>query len=154
MNLTLQISAHKDDAVYTGWLKDFPNIVAEGKDENELKEMLLIGLKKAFQEGWSKHDLPSEKRTAYTRLSLGMASIHVNNHVAELIWRVQDAMAELGGKFSLDDATKIEVAMADKYKRNSHDYDALIEELKTHLEKKETKERIEALSEKKRKQGN
>jgi len=56
-----------------------------------------------------------EKRVQYMRISLGLCGIGVSNSTAEIICRVSDSVAEMGGEFDLKTAVKIQVEVEQKY---------------------------------------
>jgi hypothetical protein len=60
---------------------------------------------------------PSREEISKLRICLGMTGLAMVNDVgAETILMVMSEMKRLGGEYSLDDAAKIEDAIAQKYK--------------------------------------
>lgn len=61
--------------------------------------------------------LTEKDKTRFTRISLAMVGIAVNNHTAESLWRIFERMSDLGGKFSLRDGSEIQAFMDEKIKK-------------------------------------
>lgn len=78
--------------------------------------------------------MTEKEKTQYIRSALGLSGVAVNDHMAEMIWRMYESLQELGGSFSLRDAANIEAFMNKKFnikqERREDDQQQVLDEMK------------------------
>lgn len=63
--------------------------------------------------------MSEQEKIEYMRLALALQRISVDEAVADTIVQTYGAILKLGGKFSIEDAVKIEMGVREKYTKKS-----------------------------------
>ena len=63
--------------------------------------------------------MSEQEKIEYMRVALALQKISVDEAIADTIVQTYGAILKLGGKFSLEDAVKIEMNIREKYAKKS-----------------------------------